>query len=123
MVTVTKKVLIDRVADRAKLKRALVRTVLEELLEQVTHELASGNRLELRHFGVFVVKHRAPRVAQNPKTLQRVQVPPKRTVKFKSGRDMRNRLDHGFGDSGSGPTVEVKPRKRASPPQPRSPRG
>ncbi|MBN2843968.1 MAG: HU family DNA-binding protein, partial [Sedimentisphaerales bacterium] len=49
-------------------------------------------RLEFRDFGVFETKHRAARVAQNPKTLERVQVPPKRTVKFKVGRLMKQKL-------------------------------
>ena len=43
-------------------------------------------RIELRDFGVFEIRERAPRIAQNPKTLERVPVPPKRTVKFKVGR-------------------------------------
>ena len=43
-------------------------------------------------FGVFEIKQRAARTAQNPKTLQRVQVPPKRTVKFKVGRLMKQKL-------------------------------
>jgi nucleoid DNA-binding protein len=112
MVTVTKKALIDRVADKVSVKRNLVKSILEEILEEVTETLAAGNRLELRHFGVFEVRVRAPRIAQNPKTLQPVQVPVKRTVRFKSGREMRIRLDLGFGDNGAGPTVEIKPQRR-----------
>jgi len=59
----------------------------------VIDEIAEGNRLEFRDFGVFEVKHRAPRMAQNPKTLERVPVPAKRTVKFKAGRRMRESLE------------------------------
>ena len=59
---------------------------------QVIDELGRGNRLEFRDFGVFEIKERAPRVAQNPKTLERVQVPARRTVKFKVGRLMRETL-------------------------------
>lgn len=123
MATVTKKDLIDRVAERANLNRSLVRDVLEEILEQVTVVLACGNRLELRLFGVFEVRVRASRVAQNPKTLQPVQVAQKRIVKFKSGREMRDRLDHGFRDSGAGPTLEVKPRPVSRPRQRVPPKG
>jgi integration host factor subunit beta len=54
--------------------------------------LGKGNRLEFRDFGVFEVKHRRARKAQNPKTLEPVQVPPKRTVKFKVGRLMKQTL-------------------------------
>jgi integration host factor subunit beta len=48
--------------------------------------------LEFRDFGVFETRTRAARIAQNPKTLERVQVAAKRTVKFKMGRLMRERL-------------------------------
>lgn len=93
MATITKKDLIDRIADRTKLKRVLVKKTVQEFLDQVIQELGKGNRLEFRDFGVFEIKERAARIAQNPKTLQRVEVPPKRTVKFKVGRLMRDKLD------------------------------
>ena len=54
--------------------------------------LAEGNRLEFRDFGVFETKRRKPRVAQNPRTLERVHVPVKWTVKFKVGRLMKERV-------------------------------
>ena len=63
---------------------------------QEVHELGEGNRLEFRDFGVFETKKRAARIAQNPKTLQRVHVPPKRTVKFKVGRLMKIKLQEGL---------------------------
>ena len=55
-------------------------------------ELARGNRLEFREFGVFEVRERAARWAQNPRTLEKVRVPAKRVVKFKVGRLMRERV-------------------------------
>ncbi len=91
--TVTKKDLIDRISDRTKIKRQDVKTAIQEFLDQVVSELQAGNRLEFRDFGVFEIKARAPRVAQNPKTLERVDVPAKRTVKFKIGRLMRESLE------------------------------
>ena len=92
MHTVTKKELIDRIADLAKTKRVVVKEVLQRFLDEVINELGQGNRLEFRDFGVFETKARAPRIAQNPKTLERVHVPSKRTVKFKVGRLMKQRL-------------------------------
>lgn len=92
MHTVTKKELIDRIADQTKTKRVVVKDIVQRFLNEVITELGQGNRLEFRDFGVFETKSRAPRVAQNPKTMQRVQVPPKRTVKFKVGRLMKQRL-------------------------------
>lgn len=95
--TVTKKDLIDRIADRTRIKRQDVKVTVQEFLDQVVAELQAGNRLEFRDFGVFEIKARAPRVAQNPKTLERVDVPAKRTVKFKIGRLMRECLEVGGG--------------------------
>ena len=93
MATITKKDLIDRITDRTTIKRPTAKTVVQELLDQVITELKKGNRLEFRDFGVFEVKQRAARSAQNPKTLERVEVPAKRTVKFKVGRLMRESLE------------------------------
>ena len=92
MSTVTKKELVDRIADQSKSKRMVVKQIVQSFLDEVIKELGQGNRLEFRDFGVFEVKKRAERMAQNPKTLQRVHVPPKRTVKFKAGRMMKIRL-------------------------------
>lgn len=93
MRTITKKDLIDYISTRAKVKRPTVKLVVQEFLDQVIDELQRGNRLEFRDFGVFEVKHRAARSAQNPKTLEKVEVPAKRTVKFKIGRLMRESLE------------------------------
>ena len=64
-------------------------------------ELSNNNRLEFRDFGVFETRTRIARVAQNPKTLERVKVPSKRTVKFKMGRMMKDKLT----GNGSGSTI------------------
>ncbi len=93
MATVTKKDLVDRVAAATGLKRSQVREVVQCLFDQIVFELGRGNRLEFRDFGIFETKERAPRVAQNPKTLERVEVPAKRTVKFKVGKMMQDSLD------------------------------
>ncbi|MCE5277590.1 MAG: HU family DNA-binding protein [Planctomycetaceae bacterium] len=90
--TVTKKELVDRIADKTNQKRVLVKEVVQVFLDEVIAELGSGNRLEFRDFGVFEIKQRAARTAQNPKTLERVQVAAKRTVKFKMGRVMKEKM-------------------------------
>ena len=93
MATVTKKELIDRIAERESCKRTVVKRIVQSFLDSIVEELGNGNRLEFRDFGVFESKIRAPRQAQNPKTMDKVQVPSKRTVKFKVGRVMKLRLD------------------------------
>ncbi|HDR14711.1 MAG TPA: integration host factor subunit beta [Desulfobacteraceae bacterium] len=92
MSTVTKKELIDRIAESTQAKRVIVKRIIQSFLDEVIQELAQDNRLEFRDFGVFETRTRSSRIAQNPKTLERVQVPPKRSVKFKMGRLMRDKL-------------------------------
>src|SRR3954447_18683100 len=92
MATITKKELIDRIADTTNQRRVQVKRIVQQFLDQVVAELGKGNRLEFRDFGVFETKVRKARRAQNPKTLEPVEVPEKRTVKFKIGRLMKARL-------------------------------
>ncbi len=92
MATITKKELIDRIAERTQAKRVTVKCIIQAFLDEITRELCEDNRLEFRDFGVFETRMRAARTAQNPKTLEQVKVPAKRTVKFKMGRLMREHL-------------------------------
>ena len=84
-----RKELVDQIADATGQKRVVVKDVVQTFLNSIIVELGKGNRLEFRDFGVFEVKQRRARMAQNPKTLEQVSVPPKRTVKFKVGRLMK----------------------------------
>ncbi|NIA17435.1 MAG: integration host factor subunit beta [Planctomycetes bacterium] len=92
MSTVTKKELIDRIAEQTQAKRVVVKRVVQSFLDEVINELSKNNRMEFRDFGVFEIRIREARIAQNPKTLERVQVPAKRAVKFKMGRMMKEKL-------------------------------
>jgi integration host factor subunit beta len=92
MATITKKELIDRIAESSNSKRVQVKRVVQQFLDEIVNELGKGNRLEFRDFGVFETKLRKARKAQNPKTLEPVAVPEKRTVKFKVGRLMKQKL-------------------------------
>jgi integration host factor subunit beta len=92
MATITKKELIDRIAEGTNQKRVQVKRVVQQFLDEIVNELGRGNRLEFRDFGVFETKLRKARKAQNPKTLEPVAVPEKRTVKFKVGRLMKAKL-------------------------------
>ena len=93
MSTITKKEVIDRIAENTNTRRAVVKPVIQSFLDEIIDELAKNNRLEFRDFGVFETKIRAPRRAQNPKTMERVQVPAKRNVKFKMGRLMKQKIN------------------------------
>lgn len=93
MATVTKKDLIDRIADQTRQTRVATKETIQTFLDEIVRELAKGNRLEFRDFGVFEVRERRARVAQNPRTLERVSVPEKRSIKFKPGRLMRDGVE------------------------------
>jgi integration host factor subunit beta len=112
--TVTKKELTDRIADKMKLKRSLAKDVIQTFLDEMVRDLSKGNRLEFRDFGVFEVRIRKPRMAQNPRTLERVPVPTKGTVKFKVGRVLKDAiqkvaLQGRKGERSAAPTAASQP--------------
>ncbi|MEZ5973838.1 MAG: HU family DNA-binding protein [Planctomycetota bacterium] len=90
--TITKKELANRIAETTGHPKVVVKDIVQRFLDGIIEELVVGNRLEFREFGVFEVRERAPRRAQNPRTLEKVEVPAKRVVKFKVGRLMRERV-------------------------------
>ncbi len=85
----TKKDLINRIAESTASSHALVKAVVQQFFDEVTYELARGNRLEFRDFGVFDTKTTPARMAQNPRTVQKVEVPAKRRVTFRPGKSIR----------------------------------
>jgi len=85
----TKKDLIDRIAEATGTKQVLVKAVVQQFFDEIIAELAKGNRIEFRDFGVFEPKATPARIAQNPTTMEKVQVPAKRRVVFRPGRLMR----------------------------------
>ena len=93
MATITKKELIDRITKNTQCKNIICKEIVQQFLDEIATELGKNNRLEFRDFGVFEVKERAARTAQNPKTLKKIQVPAKRKVKFKMGRLMRESIN------------------------------
>ena len=70
-----------------------VESVVNAILDEITKALASGNRVELRGFGAFSVKNRPSRTARNPKTGEKVQVEEKWVPFFKTGKELRERLN------------------------------
>lgn len=100
MQTVTKRELVQRIAEKTGVQQVAAKEVIQSFLDEIINELARGNRLEFRDFGVFEPKSKAQRVARNPRTGEKVEVPQKTTVKFKVGRLMKNRIQ------GGGPVVE-----------------
>ena len=92
MQTVTKRELVQRIAEKTGAQQILAKEVIQGFLDEIIVELARGNRLEFRDFGVFEPKEKARRVARNPRTGQRVAVPAKTTVKLKVARLMKKQI-------------------------------
>ena len=92
----TKSELIQRLAERnPHLFLRDIEKIVETVFEQITRALARGDRVELRGFGAFSVKHRAARTGRNPRTGESVSVESKRLPFFKTGKGLRERLNGG----------------------------
>jgi integration host factor subunit beta len=93
MATVTKKEIVDRIADANQVNRATAKQIVQAFLDEISNSLIRGNRLEFRDFGVFEVRPRAAHKAQNPKTLEAVEVPGRLRLRFKASSTLKKRLD------------------------------
>jgi nucleoid DNA-binding protein len=89
---VTKKEIVKLLAERYKLTQVDTKNVVQGAFDEIINAIARDGRIELRNFGVFEVKQRAARKARNPRTGEEVNVPPKRVVVFKPGREMEKRI-------------------------------
>lgn len=91
----TKSELISRLAERfpqlgAKDADIAVNVILDALAEGLTR----GDRIEIRGFGSFSLNYRPARVGRNPKSGEKVHVPPKYVPHFKAGKELRERVDY-----------------------------
>ena len=75
-----------------------VERIVTTIFDEVSAALARGDRVELRGFGAFSVKHRDARTGRNPRTGETVQVEAKRLPFFKTGKGLRERLNGEGGD-------------------------
>ena len=76
---------------------AMVHDGLEDIAaEEIAQALSDGRRVELRGFGVFSVKVRSSRTGRNPRTGQPVSVGQKRAPFFRTGKELRERLNNGL---------------------------
>jgi integration host factor subunit beta len=90
----TKSELIQRLADRhPDLKQRVFERIVSTVFDEISSALERGDRVELRGFGAFSVKHRDPRIGRNPRTGAAVEVGAKRVPYFKTGKELRERLN------------------------------
>ena len=90
----TKSELIQHLAERnPHLYQRDVERIVATILDEITAALARGGRVELRGFGAFSVKHRGSRIGRNPRTGESVSVAEKVVPYFKTGKELRERLN------------------------------
>ncbi len=93
---VTKSELILRISDlNPELHRRDVERIVAVIFEEIATALARGNRIEVRNFGSFGLRRRSARPGRNPRTGARVEVPRKAIPFFKTGKQLRARLNGG----------------------------
>ena len=88
----TKKEIVRTIAEEMKVDQAVVKEVVQRMLDRIVDVIATKGRLELRNFGVFEIKKRAARKARNPRTNQEVHVPSKLVLTFRAGKSVRHRV-------------------------------
>jgi integration host factor subunit beta len=90
----TKAELVDKIAEKKPgLTRKQVEVVVNTVLDGIKEALSREDKVEIRGFGSFRIRHRRAKEGRNPKTGETVQVPPKKVPFFKAGKEMRELVD------------------------------
>ena len=88
----TKKEIVRTISEEIGLTQLKTKEIVQKTFDAIVDTLVEDGRIELRNFGVFEVKRRAPRKARNPRTGAKVFVPEKFVVTFKPGKEMEQRV-------------------------------
>jgi nucleoid DNA-binding protein len=89
---VTKKEIVRQISERIGLTQLKTKEIVQQTFDAIVDTLLEVGRIELRNFGVFEVKQRKARKARNPRTGDKVDVPPKNVVTFKPGKEMEEKV-------------------------------
>ncbi|HCC69406.1 MAG TPA: integration host factor subunit beta [Nitrospiraceae bacterium] len=90
----TKGALIEKVSEKVEsLTKNQTGFVVEVIFDSIKEALTNGEKVEIRGFGNFKLRHRKFRKARNPKTGASVEVPPKRVPYFKVGKELKEMVD------------------------------
>jgi integration host factor subunit beta len=90
----TKAELVEKVANTTQLTKKHAELIVNTVFESIVQSLKEGEKIELRGFGSFRIRHRGARMGRNPKTGDRVAVPPKRIPYFKPGKELKELLNN-----------------------------
>lgn len=86
------KEIVKTISEEIGLTQLQTKEIVQKTFNTIVETLLTEKRIELRNFGVFEVKRRAPRRARNPRTNEKVTVPEKYVVTFKPGKEMEDRV-------------------------------
>jgi integration host factor subunit beta len=89
----TKAELVEEVARITQLTKKQAEEIVNTVFQTIVESLREGRKIELRGFGSFRIRARGSRVGRNPKTGERVEVPPKRIPYFKPGKELKEQLN------------------------------
>ncbi len=91
----TKRELVNRISEEIGLTQQQVHLVVQKTLDAIVESLVKGDTIEFRDFGVFEVKTRKARLGRNPNRPENtVSIPPRRIVKFKPGKSMKEKVQN-----------------------------
>ncbi len=82
--------IINKVTESTGVQRSKAEAAVEALFEAMKAAMQRGERIELRGFGVFVVKPRKRGIGRNPRTGTQVAIPEGKTIRFKPGKDLQS---------------------------------
>lgn len=88
----TKRELAVKIAEKTGITQFCVLKVIDELLKEITAALSREKGIELRNFGVFKVRLRKERTGRNPRTGEKVPIPPRKVVHFKAGKILKAKV-------------------------------
>lgn len=89
----TKAELVDEVARSTQLTKKHAEIIVNTVFDSIVDSLRDGEKIELRGFGSFRIRQRGARIGRNPKTGEKVEVPPKKIPYFKPGKELREMLN------------------------------
>jgi len=81
--------IVSRIAEKMEITKVQAEVAFDSFLDALRQAMKRGERIELRGFGVFVVKPRKSGIGRNPRTGAEVPIPPGKTVRFKPGKEIR----------------------------------
>jgi integration host factor subunit beta len=115
---VTKKEIVRTISEEIGMTQLQTKEIVQKTFDAIVKALVAERRIELRNFGVFEVKLRAPRKARNPRTGDKVFVPEKFVVTFKPGKEMEERVMELERQAAAAKAARGKAAAKEAPPKP-----